>query len=461
MVTEYYSLVFDVGKTHVELHVLNADCESVSSSAMLNRVVRRQPYPHYDTEGIWRWLLNGIEEAANLYAVDSICITTHGATAALVDRNAGGSGLVLPIIDYEYDDIETYNEEYNAIRPLFSETFSPALPDGLNLGRQLYWQQNQFPYAFAKVTDILMYPQYWAWRLTGVACSEITSLGCHTDLWAPQKNDFSTLVEERGWRSKFPDILPAWTDLGKVKPALRMQTGLPGSCKVYGGIHDSNASFLRYRAVLEKKPFAVVSTGTWSVIMATEVPLEVLDERRDMLTNTDIFGRAVACSRSKGGHEYDTICELTGSYVDEPYSETDLQALIDSNVMALPDFSGGSGPFPGKDGRIRGRYSLQPGSALASLYCAMMIDYQLDLLRVTGDIFVEGGFLKNTGFCRLLAQLRQPQQVYLSSDEIGTVKGCAILALQGKKNTLNVSPAKPTGLDGLLKYRERWREAAQ
>ena len=28
-----------------------------------------------------------------------------------------------------------------------------------------------------------MYPQYWAYRLTGVLANEVTSLGCHTDLW--------------------------------------------------------------------------------------------------------------------------------------------------------------------------------------------------------------------------------------------------------------------------------------
>lgn len=35
-----------------------------------------------------------------------------------------------------------------------------------------------------------MYPQYWALRLTGIAANEVTSLGCHTDLWNPWTADF-------------------------------------------------------------------------------------------------------------------------------------------------------------------------------------------------------------------------------------------------------------------------------
>ncbi len=65
------------------------------------------------------------------------------------------------------------------------KTGSPTLPMGLNLGAQIHWQARRFPDAFAKTRHILMYPQYWAFRLTGVAASEATSLGCHTDLWAP------------------------------------------------------------------------------------------------------------------------------------------------------------------------------------------------------------------------------------------------------------------------------------
>src|SRR5690606_24546838 len=104
--------------------------------------------------------------------------------------------------------------EYAAIRPPFGETLSPRLPNGLNLGAQLFWQGQRFPEQFAQITHILTYPQYWAWRLTGIAASEVTSLGCHTDLWVPERGQFSSLVDHQRWTALFPPIRPAASVLG-------------------------------------------------------------------------------------------------------------------------------------------------------------------------------------------------------------------------------------------------------
>ena len=122
------------------------------------------------------------------HRIDAISVTTHGATAALVDANGD---LALPVLDYEFAGPDGLRAAYEQVRPPFAETGTPRLPIGLNLGAQLFWQQKTFPDAFAKVSAILTYPQYWACSLTGVAASEVTSLGCHTDLWNPYRRDFS------------------------------------------------------------------------------------------------------------------------------------------------------------------------------------------------------------------------------------------------------------------------------
>ena len=76
-------------------------------------------------------------------------------------------------MDYEWNGLESVNVEYEGIRPSFEETFSPSLPAGLNFGKQLFWQQKNFPEEFKNANAILMYPQYWSWRLTGNLSSEI------------------------------------------------------------------------------------------------------------------------------------------------------------------------------------------------------------------------------------------------------------------------------------------------
>jgi len=455
-------LVIDIGKTHVKLHVLDDAFASVFSKQMKNVVELKGKYPSIDVSAIWQWIVEGIKEVTKSYAISAITITTHGATAALINSNADNSdGLVLPILDYEYQDITIATPEYADIRPKFSETYSPDLPGGLNIGRQLYWLKKEFPEQFISATDILMYPQYWVWRFTGQRFSEITSLGCHTDLWSLKENDYSSLVDTLSCRDLLPPLKPAWFDCGDILPELREKLGLNAGCKFFNGIHDSNSSFLRYRLTQGEVPFTVVSTGTWTILMSTQVPLENLDAHKDMLANIDATGRPIACARFMGGREFEAICEQVGSWLGEQFDETDLQKIIDQQVFALPNFSDGSGPFSSRNSGFVGDVNQISGIALATLYCALMIDYQLKILGAKGKIFIEGAFLKNPLLCALINQLREEQDVFLSKDSTGTVQGAGYLTTWNDVNcSIDVSEANKTNLTALYDYKQQWLKYA-
>ena len=103
-------------------------------------------------------------------------------------------------------------------------------------------------------------------RLTGVPASELTSLGCHTDLWSFETDLYSSLVVRQGWLDKMPGVRPASEVLGLVLPALGAELGLKPRLPVHVGIHDSNASLLPHLGAAEA-PFTVVSTGTWTILM--------------------------------------------------------------------------------------------------------------------------------------------------------------------------------------------------
>jgi sugar (pentulose or hexulose) kinase len=455
--TKQHCLVLDIGKTHVKLHVLDSEFNSVIETKIENIINKAGEYPSANTELIWQWLITGIKEVTADYDLSAISITTHGATAAIIDRHSSHiDGLVLPILDYEYSFVDS---DYAAVRPDYSETYSPDLTAGLNLGRQLHWLQKNNPKDFAKATDILMYPQYWVWRLTGQCYSEITSLGCHTDLWSIEKHDFSSLVDTMGWRHLFPQLVPAWTAAGNVTATLCEQLGLSADCKVHVGIHDSNASFLRYCVTMNDQPFTVISTGTWTILMASGVELKNLDPDKDMLANIDVTAKPVACARIMGGREFRILRELSGSNIGTEIDENYLQAVIDNKVFALPDFSEGSGPFAGNESQIIGPVSKIRGLALASIYCALMMDYQLDMLGAEGNIYIEGAFLKNPLLCAVLAQLRQSQITYLSADRTGTVSGTAYLARWHEDDCeIKVVESEITALSDLQSYRDEWRK---
>lgn len=447
--------VLDVGKTHVKIHVVDEGYESLFCRSLVNGVVDSGLYPHFDTDGLWSWICATLAEVARGHHIDVIAVTTHGATAALVHPEAGESGLVLPVMDYEFEGVAA-DSDYDAIRPPFDETCSPALPAGLNLGRQLFWQRRYCESAFDAAEWILPYPQYWAWRLTGVAVSEVTSWGCHTDLWNPGQGQYSSLVDKLELSALLPPLVRADSVIGTVSEAVVEQAGLSPQCRVIAGLHDSNASYLRYLARGGDDPFTVVSTGTWVVSFSSSTPVAALDEQRDMLANVDINGNPVACSRFMGGREFEVICRQTGAGTGDRYTEPDLQQLVDDGVFALPDFSDGSGPCGGRHPEIRGEAI--NGAALASLYCALMVDYELELLGSAGDLIVEGAWLRNPLLCGVLAQLREGQSVCLSSDETGTVSGAAQLAFGRATFGPALARVEPTALTGLADYRERWHE---
>jgi sugar (pentulose or hexulose) kinase len=287
------TVVLDIGKTNVKLALLDAGGAMLAEQRMPNAIVAGGLYPHHDVERIWDWMLDTIGAFASRATIGAIVPVTHGATAALVDEE----GLVLPVLDYEFDLDAEGELDYSA-RPPFARTLSPDLPIGLNLGRQLAWQAQRFPAEFARARHILMYPQYWAWRLCGVAASEVTSLGCHTDLWDSVAQRYSSLPEAMGWQDLFPPMQAAWARLGAVKPELAVLTGLPVDCQVVCGIHDSNASLLRYLGA-EKQ--TVLSTGTWMIAAAFGADLSALREEADMLANTNALGQPVASARFMGG----------------------------------------------------------------------------------------------------------------------------------------------------------------
>ncbi|MFJ2987503.1 FGGY-family carbohydrate kinase [Collimonas sp. NPDC087041] len=445
------TVVLDIGKTNVKLTLLDAGGKSLAEQRCPNIIVNDEPYPHHDTERIWDWLLATLRLFSQRADIAAIVPVTHGATAALVDAD----DLVLPVLDYESTLPQTLDRQYQALRPSFAETFSPDLPAGLNLGRQLYWLAQSFPSEFGRTRHILTYPQYWAWRLSGVAAGEMTSLGCHTDLWQPLQQTYSTLVERMGWENLLPPRQPGWTALGPLRRELLQATGLPEHCQILCGIHDSNASLLRYIGnVPDAMPRTVLSTGTWVIAAAFGKPLDGLNEHLDMLANVNVLGQPVACMRFMGGREFATLAG------PEPKqcSQVDLQGLIDQATLALPCFAESGGPFFGQVGSISGPppQTAEERYALATLYCVLMTDYCLTALESDGPIVVEGSFTDNPYFSGLLAALRKHQAVSFSDDTSGTTCGGWMLHHWGHTSAVHCESAALMQLNGWEAYRNRW-----
>jgi sugar (pentulose or hexulose) kinase len=449
--------VIDIGKSNAKLALIDRTSMAVTSlMTTLNRVVTDGPYPHYDVALLWHWIKSGLGGFAAAAEIETISVTTHGACFALL----AGDDLAMPILDYEHPGPEAISTEYAAARGDFRETLTPSLPNGLNAGRQIYWLSRAFPDAFARTSAIVPYPQYWAWRLSGGLASEATSLGCHTDLWNPQAKTYSMLAGREGWDRLFPPLRRPWDTVGTLLPQIAAETGLPASCRVVTGIHDSNASLLPH-LILHSRPFAVLSSGTWMIALAPGGSLAGLDARRDCLANVDAFGDPVPSARFMAGREFELMTD--GTPID-PQAET-VAEVIAGGIMALPGFAEGTGPFRSRGRWLKGgapidaaRLSREQRTAVASLYTALVSETCLALAGAAGPVVVEGPFARNALFLAALAA-RIPRPVLADRDATGTTRGAAMLAI------MPVTPSPPIGESCVEplpapfeRYVQLWRE---
>lgn len=448
------TVVLDIGKTNIKSSALDLDTgECLAVVRRPNEVIRTGLYPHADVDAIWSWFKAQLSEFTRTFKVNFITCTTHGATAVCL----AGDEICLPVLDYEHAGCEECDSEYSKFRPSFAETGSPAMGFGLNLGRQLFWQSKTFDEQFSQCDTVLMYPQFWCWLLSGVKCSEITSLGCHTDLWSPKARDFSTMVRALGWSGLFPEVAPTGVELGPIRTELAEELGLPQECKVLNGIHDSNASLMPY-LLTENEPFSVISTGTWVVAAAIGSESVEMVEELDMLFNVNAFGDPVACMRFMGGREWEL---LKGA---DAFSEVDFNAVLKHQPFVIPGFASQGGPFRQHKGYVDGLDKLENDgqkSALASLYLALMTDYCLDCLGSAGTLFLEGSFTNNPTYTSALQALRPRQNLRISSDSTGTTLGAAILLPQIRdaysQSFCEVAPLSQSAIEKLDNYKAIWR----
>ena len=448
--------VIDIGKTNakVTLYELETAREGEVFTTE-NKVVRDGLYPHHDTDAIWRFILASLRQLNAAAPIDAVTISAHGASIALV----GADGeLAMPMLDYEFDGPDRLAADYDAIRPPFSETGSPRLAAGLNVGPQIYWQQRTFPAEFARVTSIVTYPQFWALKLTGTLVTEMTSLGAHTDLWNPYRRDYSSLVDRMGWRKLMPPMSSAFDIVGTIKPEIAAETGLSPQVTVFSGLHDSNASLLTHLKS-RAAPFSVVSTGTWVICFSVGGRPVELDESRDTLMNVNAYGDPVPSARFMGGRAFallkaDARAEITPG---------DRNRVLDDGVMLLPAIPDDTGPFMHRKSSWVGDVaSLSPGGYLfaVSLYLGMMTGTSLELIGADGPIVVEGPFAANRTFLETL-HVMTGRDIVTGGGITGTSAGAACVAL-GREATI-ATGADVVALSAdprMAAYIARWQRLA-
>jgi sugar (pentulose or hexulose) kinase len=329
---------------------------------------------------------------------------------------------------------QRFYSDYGGEDEFSLQTASPVL-GSLNSGMQLYRLKHQQPEIFRATKYALHLPQYMSYLLTGIAATDITSIGCHTNLWNFRENKYHQWTTREGIHEKLAPLMPASQVLPPLFPGNTYQVGI--------GLHDSSAALIPY-LVCFHEPFILLSTGTWCISLNpfNHAPLTAEELRQDCLCYMTYQGNPVKASRLFAGYEHEQQLKRIAAHFGQAalkYRHMEYDAAIVLKPAA--DFS---------------TRDLHSFSNDTEAYHQLLFDlasrqYQATRLVMNDDsvkrIFVDGGFSKNQIYMNMLAMLFTGVEVFAASMAQATAMGAA-LAVHSAWN----SKAVPNGIIELKYY---------
>lgn len=423
-------VIFDVGKTNKKLFLFNESYQIVyEKSEHLVETVDEDGYPCEDISSLERFIHEGLKEVLDSkdFRIRAVNCSGYGASFVYVDKNARPVGHLYSYLKpYPPELQKQFYDTYGGQKVFSFETASPVL-GSLNSGMQLYRIKYEKPELFARIKYALHLPQFLSFLISGQAFSEITSIGCHTNLWHFKNGDYHHWVKREGLYEKFPDRAPS--DMVIHQASSSFSVGI--------GLHDSSSALIPY-LVSFNEPFVLISTGTWAISLNpfNTSPLTSEELECDCLCYLQYKGTPVKASRLFAGHYHDQQVERIASHFNQN-KERYFTIEFDRNVLEKIDrrFDAGAAPksilaalkFPTRD--------LSSFSNDVEAYHQLLLDVIVQqyfstnlIIRGTSikKIFVDGGFSNNSVYMNLLAAFFPSIEVFASSIPQATAIGAAL-----------------------------------
>ena len=432
--------VFDIGKTNKKFFLFDKNFKEVHKEYIsFDEIVDEDGHPTENLPELQLWLkkvFNRILEAKK-FSIKAINFSTYGASFVHIDKD--GKPLT-PLYNYTKPlpehIIKSFFDDYGPKEEFLKNTGCADL-SMLNSGLQLYWLKKEQPEVFKKIKYSLHLPQYLSYIFTGIPFSEYTSIGCHTALWDYDKKDYHSWVYKEGLDDILPPIVSTETSVNMNYNGNRIKIGV--------GIHDSSAALLPYVRSIKKK-FALISTGTWSIVFNpfTKNPISDDADDKDAINYMRINGKPVKASRLFLGNEYKVqVQKLNERYgVDSDYHrhvKFDYDTYLEINkdfdyCFKWEGFTDETMPSETKLSFHKydhAYHQLMTELVLLQIKC---------IKKAIGDdkvssLYVDGGFSDNDLYIKLLSHHFRGKKLRTTNASLGSALGAAISISDTKLNS--------------------------
>lgn len=434
--------IFDIGKTNKKLLLFDEQYKLVyEESKQLDEITDEDGFACEDVSTLTQWVKDSFSKvlAEKKFDIKAVNFSAYGASFVYLDEE-------LKVIPPLYNYLKPYSPElqkkfyddHGGESIVARQTASPVLGN-LNSGMQLYRLKYEKPDMFKKIKWALHLPQYLSYVLSSTINSDITSIGCHTNLWNFQYNKYHQWVNEERIDDKLPGILKC-TEIAGYSSG-KIPTG--------AGLHDSSAALIPYLASFQE-PFVLLSTGTWCISLNpfNHSQLTNNELNQDCLCYLSYEGKPVKASRLFAGYEHEQQIKRLSLYFNKPY---DYFTSVPCDVEILNKLKPGVKKAKMNDKVMVGQSafaerSLDVFQNYEEAYHQLIADIISQQIKSTNlvlrgtavkRIFVDGGFGKNAIYMYLLAEAFPSIEVYAASVAQASALGAA-LAIHPHWNAKNL-----------------------
>ncbi|CAN5289590.1 FGGY-family carbohydrate kinase [soil metagenome] len=419
--------IFDVGKTNKKLFLFDENYRIVfERTARFIETVDEDGFACENLESLKLSIFDSLNEISRLkeFQVKAINFSAYGASFVLVGEDGTP---VAPLYNYlkpyPQELLKHFYEKYSGEEDFALQTASPSL-GSLNSGLQLYRLKMEQPELFKRTKYALHLPQYLSLLLTGVYCTDLTSIGCHTAMWDFEKNRYHEWIRREGIALKLAPIEPASTTHKALSPESNYSVG--------SGLHDSSAALIPYLSNFSV-PFILISTGTWCISLNpfNQLPLTTDELKSDCLCYLQYQGTPVKASRLFSGFEHEQQVKRIAEHFK-------YDAIIFRTMLFDPEVSSRLKSKHPQNINFAERVLSSFNNAteayhqlLADLVSAQKASTRLVLKGPTVKrVFVDGGFSKNSVFMHLLAASFPEMEVFAASMAQASAVGAALVLHQ-------------------------------
>lgn len=443
--------IFDIGKTNKKLFLFNENYEIVyEKSTQFDETTDEDGDPCEDVELLRKWVIDTFDEVSQNtdFEIKALNFSTYGASFVHLDSEGK---VIAPLYNYLKPYSESLKKQfyhnYGGEQLFARKTASPVLGN-LNSGMVLYRLKYENPTLFAQIRYSLHLPQYISFLFTGQYFSDITSIGCHTNLWDFEKNQYHEWLENEGVNEK---LAPLPSERGVLSLPLKFPLrGLGGF-----GLHDSSAALIPYLATFKGQKFVLISTGTWCITLNpfNHTPLTDEELQYDCLAYMQYTGQPVKASRLFAGYEHEQQAKRLSEYFQKPndyfknvkYNVDLIEKLQHENLHENDLLRRAKRPplqesvFGGRDLSTFMNYEEAYHQFMIDTVAQQTVSTELALNdSPVQKLFVDGGFGKNDIYMNLLAKAFPEMEVYAASVAQATSLGAA-LAIHEAWNTKEIS----------------------